>query len=953
MTAVSTSRRRAEKTLILLGLISLSLMLVYTQWLQKWDYVLYDTYLRHGASAVPDDIVIIAIDEHSLTKLGRWPWPRQVHARLIDILQQAGSKAVALDIIFSEPDQIDHQADIVLADALRRHGRVVLPVLPEQEQLHAQIKETLPIPVLALAAARLGHVDVELDEDGINRRLFLKAGLGTAKWSQLTLAMLEIEGVDVTPMLAGREKNPDPDSLGAWVRDYGALLPYAGPPGHFQRISYADILLGNVPAETFRGKFVLVGATAAGLGGTLPTPVSGFGQAMPGVEIQANILHALRHNTFVQPLDLSLQMLLTGTLLLFALFLYSRLPPGGSLLVSVGVLFLPLVFSIVLLRSLSLWFPPSAALLSLSLIYPLCSWRHLVSATRSLLEQKERAQVILHSIGDAVIATNAQGQVEYMNPAAESLTGWTGRQAREQPVNTLFRVVNEQSREAITYPVLRCLQTGRSITYPDHSVVLSRDGLDEWAIRASAAPIRNRKGIVLGAVIVFSDVTETRRMARQMAYQATHDALTELPNRILLQEQLQGAIERSVRNGLRLVLLFVDLDRFKAVNDGLGHSAGDALLKAVGMRLKASSRKIDTVARLGGDEFVIVLENIHHETQATSIAHKVRKALEKPYLIEGRECFITGSVGISLFPRDGRDVETLLKNADAAMYQAKEKGRNNIQYYSQEMNVHSRERLFLEHELRHAVERNQLVLHYQPQVEPKTGKVLGVEALLRWRHPRLGLIAPAEFIPLAEETGLIISIGEWVIQTATTQTKAWQIDGLPLLRVAINLSPRQFMEQGITSMIGDILQQNGLDPCYLELEITENLIMGDLENTVGTLQALKSMGVQLAIDDFGTGYSSLSYLKRFPIDRLKIDKSFVCDIDTNPDDAAITLAIIAMAHSMKLKVIAEGVETKAQLSYLKSRSCDEVQGYYFSRPLPADEITAVLHTEPVGLRRSH
>jgi len=951
MRATSTSLSQIEKILISLGLISLSLILVYTQWLQKWDHVIYDTHLKQWSHPAPDDIVIIAIDKQSLEKFGRWPWSRLVHARLIDILHQAGSKAVALNIIFSEPDQFDHQADTLLADALRQHGRVVLPVLPEQDRLNAQLTETLPISVLAAAAARIGHVDMELDQDGINRYMFLKAGLGSPKWSQLALAMLELEGSDIMQPSYDQEHSTDSNLINVWVRDHGALLPYAGPPGHFKRVSYADVLLGNVPQETFRDKFVLVGATAAGLGDTLPTPVSGFGQAMPGVEIQANILDSLRRNSSVQPLNLQWQMLLTATLVLSSLFLYSRLSAGGSLLVTIGLLILPVVLSVVLLRSQHLWFPPSAALLGLVLSYPIWSWRRLVGAARSLLAQKERAQVTLHSISDAVIATDAEGIVEYINPAAESLTGWTGEQARERSVNTLFHVINEQSREEITDPVPRCLQTGHTITYPDHSAVLSRDGFEERSIRASVAPIRNQRGEVLGTVIVFSDVTETRRMAQQMTYQATHDVLTELPNRILLQMQLQGAIERAERSGLLLVLLFVDLDRFKSVNDGLGHTAGDALLKAVGVRLKESSRKIDMVARFGGDEFIIVLENIQHETLATLIASKVRKALEQPYMIEGRECFITASIGISLYPKDGQDAEALLKNADAAMYQAKENGRNNAQHYSQEMNIHCRKRLLLEHELRHAMERNQLVLHYQPQVDLKTGKVLGVEALLRWRHPHLGLIAPAEFIALAEETGLIIPIGQWVIQTATAQAKAWQSEGLPSLRVAVNLSPRQFMEQRVTDMIADILESSGLDPCYLELEITENLIMKDMDNAIATLQALKSMGVQLAIDDFGTGHSSLSYLKRFPIDRLKIDQSFVRDINTNPNDAAITLAIIAMAHSMKLKVIAEGVETEEQLNYLKSRSCDEIQGFYFSHPLPADEISSVLK-KPVDPRLS-
>ncbi len=946
MTTASRSRSQIEKTLISLGLITLSLILVYTQWLQKWDYVIYDTHLKQWSHPAPDDIVIIAIDKQSLAKFGRWPWSRQIHARLINILHQAGSKAVALNIIFSEADQSDFQADILLADALRQHGRVVLPVLAEQDHLSARLTETLPIPMLANAAARLGHVDMELDEDGVNRHIFLKAGLGTSKWPQLALAMLEVEANKITqPVLEQRSPDPNPSLIKRWVRDHSALLPYAGTPGHFQRISYAGVLQSNVPAETFRDKFVLVGATAAGLGDSLPTPVSGFGQAMPGVEIQANVLDSLRRNALVQRLSLPWQMLLTAILVLSSLFLYSRLPPGGALLVIIGLLILPVAISIMLLRSQLIWFPPSAALLGLGLSYPLWSWRRLVGATRLLLAQKERAQVTLHSIGDAVIATDAEGVVEYINPAAESLTGWTGEEAQGRSINTLFHVINEQNREDISYPVSRCLQLGRSIAYPDHSAVVNRNERDERAIRATASPIRNQKGEVLGAVIVFNDVTETRRMAQQMEYQATHDALTTLPNRVLLQVQLQGATERALRSGLQLVLLFVDLDRFKSINDGLGHSAGDALLKAAGMRLKDCSRKIDMVARFGGDEFVIVLENIHHETQITSIANKVCKALEKPYMIEGRECFITASIGISLFPKDGQDAEALLKNADAAMYQAKEKGRNNAQYYSQEMNTHAKKRLLLEHALRHAMELNQLVLHYQPQVDLSTGKVMGVEALLRWQHPHLGLIAPAEFISLAEEIGLIVPIGEWVMQTATTQAKAWHNEGLPQLRVAVNLSPRQFIEHGISNMIADVLERSKLEPCYLELEITENLIMKDLENSVATLQVLKSMGVQLAIDDFGTGYSSLSYLKRFPIDRLKIDQSFVRDIATNPDDAAITLAIIAMAHSMKLKVIAEGVETEAQFDYLKSHACDEMQGYYFSQPLPAEKIATLLNSQ--------
>jgi diguanylate cyclase (GGDEF)-like protein len=481
------------------------------------------------------------------------------------------------------------------------------------------------------------------------------------------------------------------------------------------------------------------------------------------------------------------------------------------------------------------------------------------------------------------------------------------------------------------------------IAYPEHSVLVNRRG-DEYPIHGSASPILDQTGQVLGAVLAISDVSQERQLTRQMAYQATHDALTQLPNRALLEDRLQHALAHAHRSGQLAVLFFIDLDRFKNVNDALGHSTGDVLLKAVAIRLKAACREEDTIVRLGGDEFVVLLENLHHQEQANIVAQKVLRSIKSPFRLDHHEFFITCSIGISLYPRDGQDAETLLKNADAAMYRAKETGRNNIQYYAQDLNARALERLIMERKLRFAASQGELNLCYQPLYGAQDGELVGAEALLRWSHPELGTLPPSEFIPLAEDTDLVIEIGEWVLGAACRQAKAWQDEGLPIPRVAINLSARQFMQPDFTDTMARVLEMTDLAGHHVELEITEDTLMSNASQTIDTLHALKALGVHLSVDDFGTGYSSMSYLKQFPIDRLKIDRSFVHDVDTDPDNAAISQAIIAMAHSMHLKVVAEGVETPAQAEYLRAQRCDEIQGYLLSRPLPAAELTAMLRT---------
>jgi diguanylate cyclase (GGDEF)-like protein/PAS domain S-box-containing protein len=449
-------------------------------------------------------------------------------------------------------------------------------------------------------------------------------------------------------------------------------------------------------------------------------------------------------------------------------------------------------------------------------------------------------------------------------------------------------------------------------------------------------------GRCIGRVWSFRDITEKKQAQERLHYLAAHDPLTNLPNRTLLFDRLGQAISRVDWHRRLVAVLFMDLDRFKVINDTLGHSYGDRLLKAVGNRLSENVRGGDTVARLGGDEFVVVLADIARAEDVPMVIKKILDSLSLPFGVEAVELFITASVGVSLYPNDGEDPVMLLKNADAAMYRAKEQGGNNYQFYSPDMNVRIIERLALETDLRRALEREEFLLHYQPQVDLETGRIIGMEALVRWKKPDLGLVSPAKFIPLAEETGLILPIGEWVLRRACEQNKSWQEAGLPPIRIAVNLSARQFQQENLAMTIGRVLQETGLDSKFIELELTESLLMKKGEITLSILRELNKMGLRLSIDDFGTGYSSLSYLTRFPIHELKIDKSFVLSVTVDSNNAVVARAIVTMAHGLGLKALAEGVETQEQLDFLRSIRCDEAQGYLFSRPLPTEEATKLL-----------
>ena len=571
------------------------------------------------------------------------------------------------------------------------------------------------------------------------------------------------------------------------------------------------------------------------------------------------------------------------------------------------------------------------------------------AAEEALFEEKERAQVTLNSIGDAVLTTDLQGNVTYLNLVAEEMTGWSREEALGHPLAEVFRIIDGTTLQPAINPAERAIREDRTVGLAADCVLIRRDGF-ESAIEDSSAPIHNRLGQVSGAVIVFRDVTQSRAMAQKMAHLAQHDFLTGLPNRLLLTERLAQAIGLAQRHKKQVALMFLDLDFFKHINDSLGHAIGDRLLQSVATRLAGCIRATDTLCRQGGDEFVVLLAEIEQPHDAAQVANKLLNTLAAPHMIDGHELHVTLSIGISIYPQDGTSVDTVMQNADTAMYHAKASGRNNYRFFKAEMNTRAVQRLMVEGNLRRALKQREFVLHYQPQIDLDSGLMSGAEALIRWQDPVQGLVYPAEFIPVAEESGLIVPIGKWVLREACLQIRSWLDAGLPAVPVAVNVSAVELRSKNFVADVAQILHETLVEPRYLELELTESVLLQDADSSAEILDELKAMGVRIAMDDFGTGYSSLSYLTRFPIDVLKIDQSFVGKIDTHPDDAAIVSAVISMGRSLNQRIIAEGVETSAQLDFLRAQKCDTGQGYQFSHPLCADDFGRLL-TQETGTPR--
>ena len=538
----------------------------------------------------------------------------------------------------------------------------------------------------------------------------------------------------------------------------------------------------------------------------------------------------------------------------------------------------------------------------------------------------------LQQAADTVIVTDAAGVIEYVNPAFENTTGYS----REEVTGKTPAIVRSGKHDHDFYSNMwEIISSGK--VYRDVFINRRKHG-DIYYEEMTVTPIKDAGGKIVNYISTGKDISERIESQERLHYLAHHDVLTDLPNRLLFLERLSHALTHAQRSNKTCAMLFLDLDRFKKINDTMGHDIGDRLLQTVGERLKIVVRDGDTIARLGGDEFTVLLEGITSPEDVGNISRKILKELSRPFPIDHHQLYTSASIGISLFPTDGTDANTLLKNADAAMYRAKDHGRNNYKFYSADLGAKALERFTLETGLRNALEREEFILHFQPQLETQSGNLVGVEALIRWNHPDLGLVPPAEFIPMLEDTGLIVPTGEWVLETACKQVVEWQDAGIEVGRLAVNISSRQLEDVNFLLMVEGVLKETGFNPEKLEFEITESLLMRHAAQTLQTICLLSDIGIRLAIDDFGTGYSSLSYLKRFPINTLKIDQSFVRDITTDTEDAAIVKAILAMSHSLNIEVVAEGVETREQESFLQAFGCDFVQGYLYARLALPGEI---------------
>jgi diguanylate cyclase (GGDEF)-like protein/PAS domain S-box-containing protein len=568
----------------------------------------------------------------------------------------------------------------------------------------------------------------------------------------------------------------------------------------------------------------------------------------------------------------------------------------------------------------------------------------------ALRESEERFQLVARATNDAIWDWNISANTVWWSEGVRTLFGYEQGGMHVEP-SWWHERIHADDNERVSSSVKTFIE-GEAKFWSDEYRYRRADG-SYAAVIDRAFILRDEEGKALRMIGSMMDITARRQAEERINYLAYYDALTGLANRALFEDRLPQALSLAQRNEQILAVMLLDLDRFKNINDTLGHGTGDLLLKAVAERLSSCLRGSDTVARFAGDGFALLLTQIRKKEDAARIAKRTEKnaleiaqnileALKAPFSFDGHELYVTASIGISLYPHDGGDPPALLKNAGAALHAVKEQGGNGYQFYAESMNARAVEQLTLESALRRALEREEFALHYQPQVDINTGKILAVEALIRWQSPDLGFVSPGDFIPLAENNGLIVPIGEWTLRTACAQNRAWQDEGLSPLRMSVNLSPRQFEQANLLETVASVLDESGLDPNYLEFELTEGAIMKNAERAIVTLRKLKEMQIQIAIDDFGSGYSSLSYLKRFPIDRLKIDQSFVRDATSDPTNAAIIMAIITLGQNLRLKVIAEGVETEEQLKFLRLLRCDEMQGWLFSKAVPAQYVKQLI-----------
>jgi len=782
---------------------------------ERLDLVLYDVMLPIQNNSMSEQVVIVAIDDVSIRELGRWPWSRRRHAQLLDKLTSMGARSVGIDIIFSEEQKDDLLADELFAQAIERNGQTVLTVAPMQYTPVDPISEILPIAEFASAAHALGHVDVELDIDGLCRQFFLYAGLSDAHWPAFSLAVVQAGGERLDLEI---NRNLSDINKTGWSRQKRMMIPYSKVDEPPKILSYVDVLEGRVPGSEIFDKYVLVGATATALGDVISTPVSRSHERMPGVELNAHIISALLQNINVYKIAERHQIALTLILIVLSSVVILMLPLRlGFIAMLIAIVSISAV-SAVLLIVRHLWFPPVAALLMTALIWPI------------------------------------------------------------------------------------------------------------WNIWQLGVEKRLRQHLLL-----------------RLENQALHHMATGLPNHYMLEDRLRLLNEMHPSSSKFIVLMILHINWPGSASVVLGRPMADHTLNLIVERLRSAVQGENLIAHLNGDDFAILLTGLKDISVVKATALNLLSKLQQPFKDGQQQFLLSPQIGVSSCTSDG-DVVSLLRNAYSAMFKSRIDDSEHLCIYSEDIGQQLQLRSQLEQALIHALERDEFEVYYQPQINADSGHIVGVEALLRWHNPKLGWVGPDTFIPIAEHVGLINNIGDWVLAAACQQLQDWRKSGLDSIRIAVNVSPLQFIDQNLHTNIRSIIEQAGISPDELELEITESSLMFNLDNAVKMMSQIKQEGIELAIDDFGTGYSSLSNLRHFPLDRLKIDQSFTREIGVNNDATEITLTILAMAKHLGLKVIAEGVETIEQAEFLRKHGCDEFQGFLFSRPVPAEKLTVLLKT---------
>ena len=889
--------------------------------------------------------VIIAIDDASLQALGPWPWPRTLHAELIDTLRRAGVQAIGYGVMFAEPSR-QPEDDLRLAAAMRAQGRVVLPVLPLRDGSGRPQGALEPLPLLAASAAALGHAEAPIDADGRIRGLALQAGSGLQRWEALPLALQRVAatgsgGGGGSPGRRLTEPPPEPDPTLPWWRHDLRLLP--DRPVRLHVISAIDLLGDPARAGALLGRSVWVGVTATGIDPALPTPGrAGQVDLLSTVQWQARVQAALEQGTLVRPID-GLWLWLLTLLPLLGMLLR---PVPASPALALGWLLLPCAAATLLLTTQALWLPVGTLACAGALALLLERLMALQGARRGLREERELALATLQVLGEAVISLDGQGRIVQLNARARQ---WLGADAA--PGRALAPLLRMPALDRRI--LLQALDDSRHQTAPltpDLPLRLARDpGQADRPLLASIQPLPAPRDDQL--VLVLTDLSEVMSARRQIEHDRQHDRLTGLPERRLFIEQLTQQLgagpagpdaSGSSAPAPRLALLFIDIDRFARIGDHLGHAQADEVLLRLARRLQDGCHRSELLARWGGDQFVMLLRQACDPDAALARARELLELVSPDIEVGGLALGLGASIGVACAPRDGRDADTLLMRARTAMGRAKAAGGHRVAGGGTDPAPPPDPRqLGLEARLRQAIEQDEFVLHYQLQFALDDGRPVGAEALLRWPRED-GLWLPGRFIGLIDEGGMTVALGERVIAQAIVQLRRWREAGLAPVPVSVNISPRQCLDARLPELVAERLAQEQVPATLLKIEITESAAMHDPQHLRGLLERLRAMGVQIALDDFGTGYSSLAHLRDMPVDQIKIDPGFVGSMEQHAGSRAIVEATIALAHGLKVPVVAEGVESARQLELLRELGCDQVQGFLLAHPLPPDALAAIL-----------